>query len=131
MRLEPGCHAPVRRWQANLTFMAGKNLITLPRKRTARTWKVLNALEQSMQNLRRLLSSPLQAAFDVSGPAQSSITHFLNATGIKARVAVSFLGLIFICGIGCIDLALAPRLSFDFFYLLGCAIAGWVAGRNV
>jgi PAS domain S-box-containing protein len=53
-----------------------------------------------------------------------------HASGIKAKLAVVLVGLMYTCGIGVIDLVTSSGLNLDFFFLLGCAAAGWVAGAH-
>jgi PAS domain S-box-containing protein len=48
--------------------------------------------------------------------------------GATHRVMATLVGLVWIGSIGFLNLKLAGTFHFDFFYLLGCAAVGWVAG---
>ncbi len=47
---------------------------------------------------------------------------------LRRKLAIGALGLLYVCGVGYLDLGIARGLNFDVFYLAGCVVVGWTAG---
>lgn len=59
------------------------------------------------------------------------VTVWLKAAeraGSQHRVATTMAGLLFIGLVGWVDLKTSQGLNFDYFYLFGCCVAGWIGG---
>jgi PAS domain S-box-containing protein len=59
-----------------------------------------------------------------------SLLNHSHAVGINPRAAVVAGGLLFIGLVGWINFHAAKGLSFDYLYLLGCALVGWIGGAR-
>lgn len=57
--------------------------------------------------------------------------HGENGSGASGSAVSAFLGLIYICMVGWLDLVGSSGLDLHFLYLLGCALVGWRAGAGV
>jgi PAS domain S-box-containing protein len=54
----------------------------------------------------------------------------VSSRGFQAGTVTTVSAFIYIAIIGATDFAAANGLDFTFFYLIGCAFAGWIAGRR-
>src|SRR5437899_2483176 len=85
----------------------------------------MQKLVQWLGNKLAMLLSVL-GAVEPQGPAPTGLG--LNAARSSARITT--IGLLYTTVIGLIDLAATKGMSFDFFYLLGCAFVGWAGGSR-
>jgi PAS domain S-box-containing protein len=72
---------------------------------------------------------------DTPSKAQATVRlkHWLDqaeALGASHRAMATLVGLGWVSSIGLVNLNVAGAIHFDFFYLLGCAAVGWVAGTR-
>src|SRR3954469_18790621 len=61
------------------------------------------------------------------GGATSGL-DLLSSKGTRAKSTVVVYALIYLTVIGATDLLSPAKMDFEFFYLIGCAFAGWTAG---
>jgi PAS domain S-box-containing protein len=50
--------------------------------------------------------------------------------GVKPEVAATVAGLVFVGGVGWVNLEAGKGLNFEFLYLLGCGLVGWIGGAR-
>ena len=96
--------------------------------------------EQSLQRTRNRMQKLVESCGTASGalsPAlglgANPLNRFLErgqVMGLPPRLVATMVGLLFICLVGALHLWLPRGLSFEFFYLLGCALCGWAAGTR-
>ena len=72
----------------------------------------------------------LMAAGSTSGSGAGGPGSLTGEVKSTAKTRTAFVGLGYTCAVGMVDLIAARGLNFDFFYLLGCAFVGWVAGAR-
>jgi PAS domain S-box-containing protein len=83
------------------------------------------------------LTEDFNRRVDTETPSKVQATvrfrHWLDqaeALGARHRTMATLVGLGWVSSIGLVHLNLARAIRFDFFYLLGCAAVGWVAGTR-
>lgn len=86
-----------------------------------------------MSKLTQLSERPSGTTPSTIGLLDSRVVEFLNrshAIGLDRQVAVTIAGLLFIGLVGWINFRAGKSLSFDYFYLFGCALVGWLGGSR-
>ena len=53
-----------------------------------------------------------------------------HALGLNPEIIVTTIGLLWVGALGWINLTLVRGLNLEFFYLLGCAVVGWIVGTR-
>jgi PAS domain S-box-containing protein len=86
-----------------------------------------------MQKLTHLLGGSSKGRTTGAGLGASKRELLLNrslALGLSPDVFTTLLGLVFVGLLGGINLKAARGLNFEFIYLLGCCLVGWIAGAR-
>jgi hypothetical protein len=86
-----------------------------------------------MSKLTHMPDRPSGATPTAIGLLDARIASLINRThviGLNPHAAVTVCGLLFIGLVGWINFHAAKGLNFEYFYLLGCALVGWIAGAR-
>jgi PAS domain S-box-containing protein len=86
-----------------------------------------------MQKLTHLfggLSKDRAADVRLFGPRAARLLNCGQAIGLAPGTILTVVGLVLIGALGWINLNAVRGLNFEFFYLLACALVGWVAGAR-
>jgi len=85
-----------------------------------------------MQKLVQWLGNKLAMLLSVLGAVepQGAAPTGLGLNAARSSARITTIGLLYTTVIGLIDLAATKGMSFDFFYLLGCAFVGWAGGAR-
>ena len=86
-----------------------------------------------MQKFTHLLGGPSKDRTAGAGFLRSAGRGWLDrsrAAGLSHDVIMAALGLVFIGMLGWVNLKAVRGLNFEFIYLLGCCLVGWIAGAR-
>ncbi len=86
-----------------------------------------------MQNFAQWIERQSRTVSAAAGLLGSDVVSSINhskAKGLSPRTRLMLIGLVFIVGVGLINLYTVPGLNLEFFYLLGCAFVGWGVGAR-
>ena len=86
-----------------------------------------------MQKLTEEFNRRVDTDTPTKARATVRLRHWLNqaeALGSSHRATATLVGVAWVSSVGLVHLNLARAIRFDFFYLLGCAAVGWVAGTR-
>lgn len=82
-----------------------------------------------MQNLVQWLGNKVATLLPLFGAVEAQDQRASPST-LSPAARITAIGLLYTGVIGLIDLAATKGMSFDFFYLLGCAFVGWAGGAR-
>ena len=86
-----------------------------------------------MSNFSQMFQRPSGNTLTAIGLLDARITNFLNrgqALGLKPEAVVTTAGLLFVALVGWINYKATPGLNFEYVYLIGCSMVGWIAGAR-
>jgi PAS domain S-box-containing protein len=86
-----------------------------------------------MSKLTQLPDRPSSNTPSTIGLLDSRLAGFLErgrTIGLNPQILVTGLGLLFIGLVGWTQFHAGRGLNFDYFYLFGCAVVGWLGGRR-
>ena len=86
-----------------------------------------------MQKRGDRLRRPAKALTAGIGPTLTKLACLGNQSrffGVRPEVAATAAGLVFVAGAGWVNLEAGQGLDFEFLYLLGCGLVGWIGGAR-
>ena len=86
-----------------------------------------------MQNLTQWIERQSRTVATAVGLIGSDVVSSIEqrkAGGLDVKTRIMTIGLLFIVGVGVINLNTVRGLNLEFFYLLGCAFVGWGVGAR-
>jgi PAS domain S-box-containing protein len=86
-----------------------------------------------MSKLSQMFHRPYGTTFTSIGLLDARVMTLLNrsqAVGLKPQAAATIAGLLFIGLISWINYGAVRGLNFEYIYLFGCSVVGWIAGAR-